>query len=95
MNMRITYIEEIETTLLILFGRILGFIEGKGRWRAYQPLFYDFSLRIHKLLNYQLPISSTFKFVRSRRDPKEKNYRDRSRQLCCYFWFLGVRRCLS
>jgi hypothetical protein len=27
MNMPITYIEEIET----LFGRILGFIEGKGR----------------------------------------------------------------
>jgi hypothetical protein len=31
MNMPITYIEEIETTLLTLFGRILGFIEGKGR----------------------------------------------------------------
>jgi hypothetical protein len=26
-----TYIEEIETALLTLFGRILGFIEGKGR----------------------------------------------------------------
>jgi hypothetical protein len=31
MNMPITYIEEIETTLLTLFGCILGFIEGKGR----------------------------------------------------------------
>ena len=31
MNMPIIYIEEIETTLLTLFGRILGFIEGKGR----------------------------------------------------------------
>jgi hypothetical protein len=31
MNMPITYIKEIETTLLTLFGRILGFIEGKGR----------------------------------------------------------------
>jgi hypothetical protein len=31
MNMPNTYIEEIETTLLTLFGRILGFIEGKGR----------------------------------------------------------------
>jgi hypothetical protein len=31
MNMPTTYIEEIETTLLTLFGRILGFIEGKGR----------------------------------------------------------------
>ncbi len=31
MNMPITYIEEIETTILTLFGRILGFIEGKGR----------------------------------------------------------------
>ncbi len=31
MNMPITYIEEIETTLLTLFVRILGFIEGKGR----------------------------------------------------------------
>jgi hypothetical protein len=30
MNMPITYIEEIETALLTLFGRILGFIEGKG-----------------------------------------------------------------
>jgi hypothetical protein len=32
--MPITYIEEIETTLLTLFGRILVFIEGKGRQRA-------------------------------------------------------------
>ncbi len=31
MYMPITYIEGIETTLLTLFGRILGFIEGKGR----------------------------------------------------------------
>jgi hypothetical protein len=31
MNMPITYIEEIETALLTLFGHILGFIEGKGR----------------------------------------------------------------
>jgi hypothetical protein len=31
MNMPITYIEEIETALLTLFGRILGFIEGRGR----------------------------------------------------------------
>jgi hypothetical protein len=31
MNTPITYTEEIETTLLTLFGRILGFIEGKGR----------------------------------------------------------------
>jgi len=31
MNMPITYIEEIETTLLTLFGRVPGFIEGKGR----------------------------------------------------------------
>jgi hypothetical protein len=31
MNMPITYIEEIETALLTLFGFILGFIEGKGR----------------------------------------------------------------
>jgi hypothetical protein len=31
MNMPITYIEEIEITLLTLFGHILGFIEGKGR----------------------------------------------------------------
>jgi len=31
MNMPITYIEEIETALLTLFGCILGFIEGKGR----------------------------------------------------------------
>jgi hypothetical protein len=31
MNMPIPYIEEIETALLTLFGRILGFIEGKVR----------------------------------------------------------------
>jgi hypothetical protein len=31
MNMPITCIEEIETTLLTLFGRIFGFIEGIGR----------------------------------------------------------------
>jgi hypothetical protein len=31
MNMPITYIKEIETALLNVFGRILGFIEGKGR----------------------------------------------------------------
>jgi hypothetical protein len=31
MNMPIIYIQEIETTLLTLFGRILGFIQGKGR----------------------------------------------------------------
>jgi hypothetical protein len=43
MNMPITYIEEIETSLLTLFGetslltlfgRVPGFIEGKGRYRA-------------------------------------------------------------
>jgi hypothetical protein len=31
MNMPITYIEEIKTTLLTLFGRVNGFIEGKDR----------------------------------------------------------------
>jgi hypothetical protein len=31
MNMPITYIVEIGTTLLTLFSRILGFTEGKGR----------------------------------------------------------------
>ncbi len=31
MNLPTTYTEEIETTLLTLFGCILGFIEGKGR----------------------------------------------------------------
>jgi hypothetical protein len=31
LNMPIAYIEEIEITLLTLLGRILGFIEGKGR----------------------------------------------------------------
>jgi hypothetical protein len=31
MNMPIIYIEEIETTLLTLFGRVPGFMEGKGR----------------------------------------------------------------
>jgi hypothetical protein len=34
MNMPITNIEEIETTLLTLFGCILGFIEGRGKQRA-------------------------------------------------------------
>jgi hypothetical protein len=31
MKMPINLIEEIETTLLTLLSRILGFIEGKGR----------------------------------------------------------------
>jgi hypothetical protein len=31
MNMPIIYIEEIETALLTLFGRVPGFIEGIGR----------------------------------------------------------------
>jgi hypothetical protein len=31
MNMPITYIEEIETALLTLFGCVPGFMEGKGR----------------------------------------------------------------
>ncbi len=65
MNMPIIYIEEIETTLLTLFGRILGLIGVK------HP-FYDFSLWIHKLSNSQLPIITIFEFDRSRRDPKEK-----------------------
>jgi hypothetical protein len=30
-NMPITYIEEIETSLVTLFGRVPGFMEGKGR----------------------------------------------------------------
>jgi hypothetical protein len=34
MNMPIIYIKEIETALLTLFGRVPGFIEGKGRQRA-------------------------------------------------------------
>jgi hypothetical protein len=39
MNMPITYIEEIETTLLTLFGRILGFIEGKADSAHNNPCF--------------------------------------------------------
>jgi hypothetical protein len=66
------YIEGIETTLLTLFGCILGFIGGKVDSALNNTFFYDFSLRIHKLSNFHLPIISLFTFVRSHRDPEEK-----------------------
>jgi hypothetical protein len=75
MNMRIIYIEGIKTTLLTLFGCILGFIGGKvdsalnnTRFMTSPSEFTNFQIR--------LPIVSIFTFVRSRRDSKEKNCRD-------------------
>jgi hypothetical protein len=69
--MPIIYIEGIKTTLLFLFGCILGFIGGKvdsalnnTRFMTSPSEFTNFRI--------QLPIISIFKFVRSRRDPKEK-----------------------
>ncbi len=77
--MPIIYIEGIKTTLLTLFGCILGFIGGKvdsalnnTRFMTSPSEFTNFRI--------QLPIISIFKFVRSRCDPKEKNCQDRSRQ---------------
>ncbi len=74
--MPIIYIEGIKTTL---FGCILGFIGGKvdtalnnTRFMTSPSEFTNFQI--------QLPLISIFTFVRSRRDLKEKNCRDRSRQ---------------
>jgi hypothetical protein len=71
MNMSIIYIEGIKTTLLTLFGCILGFIGGKvdselnnTRFMTSPSEFTNFQI--------QLPIISIFTFVRSRRDPKKK-----------------------
>jgi len=69
--MPIIHIEGIETTLLTLCGCILGFIGGKvdsvlnnTRFMTSPSEFTNFRI--------QLQIISIFKFVRSRRDPKEK-----------------------
>jgi hypothetical protein len=72
MNLPITYIEGIKTTRLTLLGCIFGFIGGKVDSASNNNRFYDFSLRIHKLSNFQLPIISIFTFVRSGREPEEK-----------------------
>jgi hypothetical protein len=72
--MPIIYIEGIKTTLLTLFGCILGFIGGKvdtalnnTRFMTSPSEFTNFQIR--------LPIISIFTFVRSR-DSKDKNCRD-------------------
>jgi hypothetical protein len=71
MNMPIIYIEGIETTLLTLYGCILGFIGGKvdsalnnTRFMTSPSAFTNFEF------NFQL--FQIFTFVRSRRDPEEK-----------------------
>jgi hypothetical protein len=65
--MPIIYVDGIKTTLLTLFGCILGFIGGKvdsalnnTRFMTSPSEFTNFRI--------QLPIISIFKFVRSRRD---------------------------
>ncbi len=72
MNVPIIYIEEIETSLLTLFGRVLGFMEGKADSALSNPCFMtspsDFTI-------FEFPISNYFNFqnfVRSRRNSKEK-----------------------
>jgi len=69
--MPIIYIEGIKTTLLTLFGCILGFIGGKvdsalnnTRFMTSPSEFTNFQI--------QLALISIFTFVRSRRDSKEK-----------------------
>jgi hypothetical protein len=79
--MPIIYVEGIETTLLTLYGCILGVIGGKvdsalnnTRFMTSPSEFTNFQI--------QLVLISIFTFVRSRRDPEEKkNCRDRSRQV--------------
>jgi hypothetical protein len=66
--MPITFIEEFETSLLTLFGRVPGFMEGKADSALSNPCFMtspsDFT-------TFEFPISNYFNFqnfVRSRRD---------------------------
>jgi hypothetical protein len=73
--MPIIYIEGIKTTLLTLFGCILGVIVGKvdsalnnTRFMASPSEFTNFQI--------QLPLILIFTFVRSCHDLKEKNCRD-------------------
>ncbi len=72
MNMPITYIEEIETSLLTLLGRVMVLWRGKADSALSNPCFMtspsDFT-------TFEFPISNYFNFqnfVRSRRDSKEK-----------------------
>jgi hypothetical protein len=78
--MPVIYIEGIKTTLLTLFGCILGFIGGKVDSALNNTRFMTSPCEFTNF-RIQLPIISIFKFVRSHRDPKEKNCRDRSRHL--------------
>jgi hypothetical protein len=62
--MPIIYIEEIETSLLTLFGRVPGFMEGKGSNPCFMTLpsnFTTFGFPILQLLQFS-------NFVRSRHD---------------------------
>ncbi len=77
--MPIIYIEGIKTTLLTQFGCFLGFIGGKVDTALNNTRFMTSPSEFTNFL-IQLPLISIFTFVRSRRDSKEKNCRDRSRQ---------------
>ncbi len=78
--MPIIYIEGTKTTLLTLFGSILGFIGGKVD-TALNNTHFMTSPSEFTNFQIQLPLISIFTFVRSRRGSKEKNCRDRSRQV--------------
>jgi hypothetical protein len=66
--MPIIHIEEIETSLLTLFGCVPGFMEEKGERALSNPCFMTLPLTSQHL-NFQSPITLLFKiFVRSRRD---------------------------
>jgi hypothetical protein len=70
--MPIIYIEGIKTTLLTLFGCILGFIGGKVDSALNNTRFMTSFSEFTNFQNFQFPIISIFTFVRSRPDPEEK-----------------------
>ncbi len=78
MNMPTTYIEEFETSLLTLFSRVPGFMEGKADSALSNPCFMtspsDFT-------TFEFPISNYFNFQNLLEVVaiKRKNCRDGSR----------------
>jgi hypothetical protein len=76
-----------------LSGRSPWFYEGKRRWWRLTTAVYDSPTRS---TNFQIQIIQHFACVRSRRDLKEKNYRDGSRQslsLCVCVQNLQMCKC--
>jgi hypothetical protein len=69
--MPIIYIEGIKTTLLTLFGFILGFIGGKVDTALNNNPFITSPSEFTNF-QIQLPLISIFTYVRSRRDQRRK-----------------------